>query len=357
MVISSGSETSVSAVVTDSDDFCALGAVPNFQPTQSPDLDTLLAKFRTNVFVPAQLIRLQKQLVYKRSNWQLLTNPDEPATVRLGNEVFQLHPLDRTKDEPSTRTSFHRVLELMQESGNWSNLPGFLEGLKTAKRKIDGAMMQKLVRKANEAGQMGIVLDCVRRVDDTGLGLSDPAVAREVMLGATARANQDHWSEEGLDKAARYAENVWDAMWDPKHVKVVEDGNPKTQPEVLGILVQMHAAKVVLFGAGEEHVGLIQKYANLMLKHWDQAKVPNEKGDLIDANAIMTLWSPTWHGMKMASKVVGKETHLARMLAEKLEGLEQLLQKSRRLLEEESSSSRERRGLKLFKELSIVPPS
>ncbi len=281
----------------------------------------------------------------------------------MGNEVHQLHPLDRTTDEPPTRKSFHRILDLMRESGDWKNLPGFLEGLKSAKRTVDEAMFQKLVRKANEAGQMGIILDCVRRVEGSGLSLSNIGVAREVMLGATARAIQGEWSEEAVNKAVQYAENIWEEIWDMKHAKVGE-GSPRTQPEIIGILIQMHAAKVVLFGAGEDGVAVVQKYVALMLKHWEHAKfeetnVKGEDGKGHDANKILVLWSPVWHAIKMARKVMGEETPLAKILGRKLEEeLEPLIQKSRLLLQEEAPyGPGPRRGLALFGELSNATSS
>ena len=332
-----------------------LGAVRTFHETSSPELDALLAKFRLNIFLPAHLIDLQKDLVYKRKNWGLLTNPDEPATVRMGNEVFQLHPLDRTKDEPNTRRSFDKILALMGESADWTNLPDFLGGLKTARRKIEGALCEKLVRKANEAGQMGIILDCLRRVEDTELGLWNIRVAREVMWGATARAVQGEWSQEAIEKGVKYAENVWEMMWDPRHAKP-DVGSPRAQPEILGILVQMHAAKAALFGEGKDEVGAVQRFAALMLKHWGSADLRFEEGDWHKANYVLVMWSPVWHGMKMARKLLGEETPLGKSLVHKVEQeLEPLLRKAQIMLEEAAPESRKRRGLIIFEELSNVP--
>ena len=330
------------------------GALPTFRETPSEELDALLSTFRTNIFLPAHLIRLQKDLVYKRSNWPLLTS-DEPATVRLGDEVLQLRPLDRTKDEPKTRPSFNRVLALMGKSGDWRSLPGFLVGLKSAGRKVEGEMLEKLVRKAVEAGKTGVVLECLKKVDGTGLGLWDLRVAREVMWGATAIAIQGEWSEEAVEKSIRYAENVWEMMWDPRHAKPLGN-NPMSQPEIVGILVQMHAAKAVLFRDRKDEAGMVQKYTRMMLKNWDHAELGIEVGEWIDANHKMVMWAPVSHGVRMARKVVGEESSVGEILGEKLDqALGPLLRNAQLKLEEVTPKARKRRGLTLSEELSKVP--
>lgn len=306
------------------------------------------------MFLPAQLIRLQQELVYRRNNWSILTS-DEPATVRLGNEVLQLRPLDRTKDEPNTRSSFNKVLALMEESGDWGNLPGFLEGLKTAGRKFEPGVFEKLVRKAVEAGKTGLVIECLKRVEATGLGLWDLGVAREVIWGATALALRGEWSKAAVEQGVRYAENVWNLMCDPKHGGVQKD-HPKTRPEILGVLVQMHAVKAVLSGEGRDEAGIVQKYAQMMLRHWHQAELGLEEGNWVDANHKMVIWAPVLHGIKRARKVVGEQSALGILLGEKVDReLEPLLQKAQSSLRDAAPKAGKRRGLIISEELSRLP--
>ena len=183
------------------------------------------------------------------------------------------------------------------------------------------------------------------------------------MWGATTRAIQGEWTEEAVDKAARYAENIWEQICDEKHSNV-RVGSPQTRPEVIGILVQMHAANVVLFGAGETGVGLVQKYTTLMLNNWEHANLQDakdsiEEGSWNSANEVLVLWSPVWHAMVLARKVVGGDTAMGKILRERLEmELEPLLQDSRVLLEENASSSPvRRRGLVLYEQLFNAMPS
>ncbi|KAL9098261.1 MAG: hypothetical protein Q9163_006050, partial [Psora crenata] len=97
---------------------------------------------RSNIFLPAHLIQAQRTLLYKEKNHALLTS-DEPATVKLGGEVHQLHPLDHQRDEPNTRSSFAKATALMAELTDWRNFPPFLEGLKTARRRVKGWQFEK----------------------------------------------------------------------------------------------------------------------------------------------------------------------------------------------------------------------
>ena len=331
-----------------------IGALPTFHETPSAELDALLSTFRTNVFMPAQLIRLQKDLIYKRKNWSLL-NSGEPATVRLGDEILQLRPLDRTKDEPNSRATFNKVLALMAETGDWSVLPGFLEGLKTAGRRLEPGLLEKIVRKAVEAGKTGVVIECLKRVDATGLGLWDLGVAREVMWGATALAIQGEWSKGAVVKGVRYAENVLDMMFEPEHGAVQGD-HPRTRPEILGLLLQIHATKVVLFDETGDEAGMVAKYARMMLTHWILGHFEAAHSDWVDANYTTVTWAPVSHGMKLASQVLGKQAALGKLLAQKMEqDLEPLLQKAQILVRESTPEGGRRRGLVVSEELATFP--
>lgn len=329
------------------------GALPTFQPTPSPQLDTLLATFRSNVFLPSHLISLQKDLLYKKKNHPLLTS-DEPATVRLGDEVLQLHPLSHVKDEPNTRASFAKALDLMTESGDFKNLPGFLQGLKTARRSIKDYQLEKAVRRANESGRQSIINDCLRRTESTGLSLGNLRVAREVVWGATLRAIQSDWSQKGVEKAAKYAENVWELMHDPRHGEKMHGmENAKRRPEVLGVLVQLSAARATMSG----DKSAVEKYVSLMLSYWERGReeMALEEGDWNDANYKLLMWAPVWHGIKLARKVLGAQSPLGKKLGERMsQDLGPLVEQCQEILSANPPHEGTRRGLNMYERLSQV---
>ena len=332
------------------------GPLPKFTPTSSPELDTLLATFRSNVFMPSHLITLQQDLLYKKKNHYLLTS-DEPATVRLGDEVLQLHPLDHKKDEPPTRSSVAKVVNLMAETKDWRNLPGFLEGLKTARRRVPGYQIEKMVRKANEDGRQGVIHDCLRRVESTGFALCHIEVGREVMRGAVYKAIQNGWSEEGVEKAVKYAQNIWELMFDPRHTEdQTAESDPKRRSDVIGVLVQLHAAKAFMFGDRKDQENLVEKYATMMLTWWDNAELEVKQEDRFDASKKLLMWAPVWHGMKMACQVLeaGSPQLAAKLSANLTKDLEPLIQKTQAILSAHPPQTGSRRGLKMYEDLPQV---
>ena len=244
----------------------------------------------------------------------------------------------------------------MGESGDWGNMAGFLEGLKVARRKVAGWQVEKMVRRANEGGKMGVVHDVLRRVEKTGVGLWDVRVCREVMWGAVLKATQSGWSEEGIEKGVKYAENIWELMWDPRHVeeqkKVGMD--PRGRPEIVGVMVLMHAVKAVKLGGGKDEAGMVERYAEVMLKRWENSRdtMVVDEQDWSDANYKLCVWAPVWHGMKMARQVVGAGSPHGKRLEKKLsQDLEPLVQKCQAIVLAHAPDEGMRRGLKMYEDV------
>lgn len=276
--------------------------------------------------------------------------------MRLGDEVLTLRPLDKTRDEPPTRSSFAKVVQLMGESGNWGNMAGFLEGLKVARRKLAGWQVEKMVRRANEGGNMGVVHDILRRVETTGVGLWDLNVCREVMMGAVLKGVQSGWSEEGVEKGVKYAENIWELMWDARHVEEQKKVgvNPRGRPEIIGVMVLMHAVKAAKLREGKDEGGMVEKYANLMLKRWENSRsdMVMDAEDWSDANYQLWIWAPARHGIEMARQVVGAESRLGKRLGQKLiQDLEPLMEKSQAIISAHAPEEGTRRGLKMYEDI------
>ena len=108
------------------------------------------------------------------------------------------------------------------------------------------------------------------------------------------------WGEDAIGRGVRFAEGVWEVMWDPKHKGPKEmkgDGgvvvHPKTRPEIVGGLLFVYAAKAKLFGGGG---GLeqVEKFVRLLLSTWENVDLGDHKapGDQYKANAEMVTWVP-----------------------------------------------------------------
>jgi len=274
--------------------------------------------------------------------------------VRLGPEVHQLHPLNHLRDEPPTRPSFAKILDLMTESAEWKNLPGFLEGLQTAGRRVGAGQLEKMVRRANSAGRQGVVMECLRRVEGTGVRLGDDAgLVREVMLGAVMRAQAGKWEMVAVDGAARYARGVWDLLWDERHRGGKTGGlDMRKAPEVAGIVVEMEAARAVK--GGGEGKGELEGWVQRLLGVWEKGDRGLVDGDWSDANQKLLRWAPVWQGMVLARRVLGEESRLGKELRERVEeDLEPMLKKAREIVAANAPEKGVRRGMKMYEQLML----
>ena len=244
----------------------------------------------------------------------------------------------------------------MGETDDWRNLPGFLEGLMTAGRKVKGWQFERVVRRMAVCGRIGVLNDCLRRVEGKGLGLWDLRVAREVMWVAVAKCVLNGWSHEGVKRGVKFADNVWEMMADPRHTeKMTAESDPKRRPEILGVLVLLHACRVKMFGRGEDDAAAVEKYAELMLKVWDNTDLGWTENDWNDANYKILMWAPVWKGFLMAQEVLDPSTSLRKRLDVKLkEQLMPLMQQCEAILQSRLPEEGTRRGLQMYQTLSQV---
>ncbi|KAI4262805.1 MAG: hypothetical protein L6R42_002021 [Xanthoria sp. 1 TBL-2021] len=334
------------------------GALPSFTPTTSPTLDALLSTFRTNIFLPSHLLKLQQNLIYKKKNHRLLTNTEEPATAKLGNEVHALKPLNHFTDEPSTSKSLAQMVEMCKEGRDWVNMVPFLIGLKTAGRKVKGWQFEKIVRRMGEKGGLGVVMEMARRTEGTGMRLGDVGVAREAMWGALLKCVRSEWSEEGVKEAEKFIEGIWEMLSEERHVDrnaTGKAGDPKMQPEIIGVLMWIRALKSTLFTSSKDPDGKVKRAAEMVLAVWDpkSANTTLDEKNWFDANQKLIMYAPVWHGMKMARKIVGENTALGRHLANTISlDLEPMLKKAQRIVAQHVSEDVMRRGLVVYGEIS-----
>ncbi|KAL8772843.1 MAG: hypothetical protein Q9209_002188 [Squamulea sp. 1 TL-2023] len=331
------------------------GALPSFTPTTSPDLDALLSTFRTNVFLPSHLLKLQQSLIYKKKNHRLLTDTEEPATVKLGNEVHALKPLNHLQDEPSTSKSLAQLVEMCKEGRDWANLVPFLMGLKTAGRKVKGRQFEKIVRRMGEKGGLGVVMEMARRVERTGLRLGDVGVTKEALWAAVRKFVISERSEDEVKQADKFIEGVWQMLSDERHVErnvMGREGDPKIKPEIVGVLLWIRALRSSLLGENKDTDGQVKRAAEMTLAVWKNVDLTVDQKGWYDANHKLTMWAPVWHGMKMARKIVGEKTALGRALANTISlDLEPTLKKAQDIVSQHVSEDGSRRGLFMYDEL------
>lgn len=222
-----------------------------------------------------------------------------------------------------------------------------------------------MVRRANESGRMGVVHDCLRRVESTGISLSDIRVAREVMRGAILKAEQDSWSQEGVERGVKYAEDIWALMFSPRHSeKMTSHQDPKKRPEIIGILLLMHASKSVLFHQAKDEEGKVSRYAELLLAHWSNmhSDLKHNSPDIKEedrwnaANHDLLIWAPVVRAIRFSLQILGPESRIGRLLKERLKGeLDPLVKGARWALGEHGTEGGvKKRGVQMFEQLAMV---
>lgn len=247
----------------------------------------------------------------------------------------------------------------MKDAKDWQNLPGFLEGLKTAKRQLHVWQIEKMIRRANIAGRQGVVLECLRRAEGTRVRLRDVQVVREVMWGAVMRAQQGNWEKEPVEQALKLARAAWDLMEDPRHVMKARAVGPehvaRTRPEVVGVMVQLEAAKALLVAEGKDEGERVESMVERLLGCCVNADLASGEMGRFDAHNKLMMWAPVWHGMMMARKVLGEDSNYGKLLGEKIDqdlgpALKEAIDSVARAPQKEGL----RRGVKMYEELSSV---
>jgi hypothetical protein len=303
--------------------------------------------FRTKIFTPGALSKTHRDIIYRpRRHKLLLTDPGITVTMS-DDEEIKLEPMSMS-ERPHKRKSLHRLLELLQDSKDWQNLPAFLEGMQLADEKLPKGAIERFVRKANEQGRTGIIIRCAEMVKKTGLSLADPIVTTELMLGIHFTAVKAGFKGEELDKAVRHAQVIALLMEKPEHCagKARKTGEEDMRKDltVLGVLLELKAAQAE---AGATTFGTLPKIASKILALWTKQDLTvNETPTR--ARIQLERWLPLWAGMKLALK--NKRLEDPKMISEMTKARDALtssINKARKIVKT-ASQGRPRRCLHMY---------
>ena len=331
--------------------------IPTFTPTSSPELDALFSTFRSNVFLPSSLSPQHRKLIYGKKNHHLLVADDEPFTVRISDEVFELRPLDHLRDEPGMQRSFAQLLSYMKDRQDWSNLPQFLVGLKNSKRKLKDWQMEMMARKACKAGMEVILIECIRRCRSTGVGLWIPGVARELFWATMGTAREMKWERVGIDQALHRAGLLWRMMQDPTQVefgKQEKHINPMLRPEIVGVMVQLHAAKALASKQKSDQEGKLPGYTQHLCVLIGKTEMALDEREAGDASYKLVMWLPVWHGLKIARQVLGETSKLGEDINTRLKEVNSFIEKAREIVVAKDAKGADIRGLKLYEDFASL---
>ncbi|KFY88530.1 hypothetical protein V500_06296 [Pseudogymnoascus sp. VKM F-4518 (FW-2643)] len=295
---------------------------PTFQPTSSPELDNILSKFRNTIFLPAHLSKQHRDLVYAFKNKKNLEAI--PVTVEIGGEEIRLKHINMTKDVPNQRKALREALGLMKEKKDWDNFPLLLEGLHSAGRVTDEVVLEQFVRMASLAGRQDAVLESARRVSKTGFRINTREIAKMVVWWIQYRALANDFSQAETKKALSMAEQIAILMEDKAHAggRAADSEDPRTSPEVIGLLLELSALNVKHEGGKDEN-GSVEKYAKSLLASLRDKelegmlrsrKIDPARIHEIESNSMLQTIAPILLGVRTAVSILDQSSDTVRQL-------------------------------------------
>lgn len=205
----------------------------------------------------------------------------------------------------------------MEHSGEgkaWSNLPPMLIGLTHCESTPDHRTMEKIVRKAVNAGRLDVILQCLEQSRLTGMTLKQEEVLRNVVWGLHSQAQRKSWSESALRKGLGEARILSLMLEAEEHGsgKVLAHDDPRQRPEIIGVFLELAAVNAYKFQEKQDKSGAVKAYVTRLVscigdKSQPQSFAPPAKGPVYE----MLHGVPIWHGLKLAVQILGKDTPMA----------------------------------------------
>ena len=275
----------------------------------------------------------------------------------VAGEDFQLEHIDKAVDVPNTRKGIFKALHLMQDKRDWDNLPRFLTGLNQAGRNPATFQLFMMVTKAAESGRLAVILECARRVSETGFDLRNPLLVNKIVAKIRNAAMASDWDVKETKRALAWVEMVSVMLEDKRHAGgrvISHNDDPRTSPELIGILLELSAIRAARHLGGKDEDGKVAEYASrllsLPLNLEPAAKSPDNLEDIYIANRWLCSVVPIVHGMKVAETVLDSSSEMAEKLKQKKLELEGFISQEREYVAN-SNFKREFRGIELCDKL------
>lgn len=279
---------------------------PVFGETTSPQLDDTLLTLRNNHFIPAYLNKRQRHLIFGDKFKTELEN--NPAYATLGEEEVQLKHVDRRRDVPTRRPLVRKALSIMKTDEDWRQLPAMLEGLHKGQARPDVDFHEKIIRKAVQAGQLGVVVRCLNRSTLTGITLKNDNVLNSVLWGLHEYAQTDDWDEARIRKAIRYGNEIAQMLESQEHGsgRKIAENDPRTRPATIAVYLELSAVLAQKYQGANDVDGTVARYAQRLLACANDANQPAEQE--LPQNGPQTEFLsrlPIWHGLNLSKNILG----------------------------------------------------
>lgn len=220
----------------------------------------------------------------------------------------------------------------MEDKKDWKSLPMLLEGLKSSGRQVKPQYLQKLVRKAGQAGRQDIIVECARMVARTGFVLRDLNLVREIMWWLQYQPLSKDGKPPNLNRTTKSltkAEHLVFMLEEERHSGGTVRGNsdPRVRPEIVGVLLELSTMQANLLGRKDVD-GKVEMYAKRLLG--TLARDIDFRQDIAGAeewhrrSALLCNITPMIYGMREAIKILEPGSEIVKRLKERLPPLSDL---------------------------------
>ncbi|KAF1346169.1 hypothetical protein BDV97DRAFT_401524 [Delphinella strobiligena] len=281
---------------------------PVFAETSNPELDDVISSLRNNHFIPAYLNKRQRHLIFGDKYKTELENT--PAYATLGDEEVELKHIDRRNDIPARKPLVKKALSLMQGHDDWRQLPGLLEGLHKSNSRPDLDFQEKIVRKAIQADQLGVVVICLNRSDLTGLTLKNEGILNLVIWGLHEYAQSAAWEEARVRKAIRYADEIAQMLEAEEHGtgRKIAQNDPRTRPSTIGVYLELAAVAAQKYQGGKDVDGSVRRYAERLMACINDSNQPAQQDQPVQGRQTEFLAKLSiWHGLQLSNTILGTQ--------------------------------------------------
>ncbi|TQV99506.1 hypothetical protein V2A60_004977 [Cordyceps javanica] len=145
------------------------GVRATFVETENAELNEVLKTIQEKTIFPAYLPQKQRKIVFNPKMRTFMQS--NPIIIEVDGIEHRFSPIDRSKDIPNSKKSFNQAMNLMETPEEWANLGTLLAGYKKAGVKLRSQHWGKIVRRAEETGNIYAVMECAKQVEKTGLKL------------------------------------------------------------------------------------------------------------------------------------------------------------------------------------------
>lgn len=264
--------------------------------------------------------------MFKHKNADHLDEELVTTTIGENDEEFQLRPMD-PQSRPTLKEAYETI-SLMKNPQDWNNIIPFTSGLRMSKRPVKEDRWEWIIRKAGEAYSLGIILECAKQADRTGLQFKDYGIVRRYFFELHRMAQNVEFKGPAVSKALGLARQAVDLMEAPQHIVRNWGNDPKRKPFTIGVLLELSAARALDQYKGNDEGGLVATYVQRLLGVWPRNNFSITAKDWPSKDLMLQENVPIYNGLVLALQVrsVSGNKAIANRLKRKLKSLRQNLE-------------------------------